>query len=43
MENKISEKNIDKEKDNENNINKNKITEKHLKNLDDFIQKSRHK
>ena len=40
MENKISEKKIiDKEKDNENNINKNKITEKHLKNLDDFIQK----
>ena len=35
MENKISEKKIiDKEKDNENNnINKNKITEKHLKNL----------
>ena len=33
MENKISEKKIiDKEKDNENNINKNKITEKHLKN-----------
>ena len=40
MENKISEKKIiDKEEDNENNINKNKITEKHLKNLDDFIQK----
>jgi len=40
MENKISEKKmINLEKDNDNNINKNKITEKHLKNLDDFIQK----
>ena len=40
MENKISEKKITNlEKDNANNINKNKITEKHLKNLDDFIQK----